>query len=1064
MPTTILLVDDHPVFRKGLRVLLEEEQDIQVVGEAGDGQEAIDQVRKLSPDVVIMDITMPNFNGIDATRHIISEFPDTKIIALSIHSGKRFIEGMLRAGAVGYILKESAPEELLNGVRAVMRDEIYLSSSVTGIVISKFVKVGTGLPASGDYDEWMAEETIPIIRTKLHRPPIPETHVRRPRLLEQLEKGRHRQLTLVSAPAGYGKSFLISCWLESCDIPGAWLSLDENDDDFRTFTAYFIAAVETIFPGACRNTQALLNAPNLPPMATLATSLLNELDRIEQAFIMVFDDYYLIKETVVHNLLANILKHPPQSLHLVIVGRHDPPLPISTLRAQSRMTEIRTQDLRFTIAETVTFFKLALGIQIDPSTAIALEEKTEGWVTGLRLAALSMRHLGNLDPKLLDLHVDTQYVMEYLFTEVFSHQPREISQYLLGTAILDRFCGPLCEAVCTPGAKSFTCEIGGWEFIAWLKKENIFVIPLDAENRWFRYHYLFQKFLFNKLNRQYSAEEIKALHTQASVWFAENGLIDEAINHALAGNNPGAAAQLIVRHGFNLINDEQWPRLEGWLRKLPGDTVDKDAELLVLMAWSHTVNARYAELWTCLNKAEALFSARTTTEHIQGHLDALRSFQHYLSANGEGALTYARRACGKIPRKHRWARAFAFINWAGAHQMLGDREKALAILEEAIRNSDPGAGISQGYFKASPCFIYWLEADLLSMLQTAARSLKIAEDYKVHQALAHGLYFMGIARYHRNELHAAEETLAVILNDRYSQHAWNFAHSAFALALIYQAQGRTDEANQVGASVVSHALDTNNTVMLQVARAFQAELALRQGRLAEASLGAEQFVAKPFVPMYRFYVPQLTLVRVLLAQNTTDSREQAAGLLKQLYDFVTFTHNIRFQIDVLSLQALLHDAQGEGTVAIEKLAQALALAEPGGFIRPFVDLGPQMADLLKQLIKQNVAVGYIGRIMAAFKEDEHRAMPVATDHESQSPRLPIPLSPSSQPLVEPLTNRELEILDLVTQRLSAKEIAAKLFISTGTVKKHLSNIYGKLNVSNRRQAGEKAVALGILTR
>jgi LuxR family maltose regulon positive regulatory protein len=649
--------------------------------------------------------------------------------------------------------------------------------------------------------------------------------------------------------------------------------------------------------------------------------------------------------------------------------------------------------------------------------------------------------------------------MEYIFTEVFSQQPPEISQYLVNTAILDRFCSPLCEAVCVHGVEPFTREIGGWEYISWLIKENMFLIPLDAQNRWFRFHHLFQKLLLNQLKRHLSPEDINALHAQASAWFAENGLMEEALKHALAGNNPVTAARLIAQHGFNLLNDEEWPRLERWLRMLPGDMIGQDPELLLLVSWLHVIYARYAELGSCLDKAEALFSARTTAEHIQGHLDALRGFEQFLAANGERTLTWTRRACENIPRKHRWARVFAFIIQAGAHQMLGDREKALSTIKEAMRDPDLGGGISQGYFQANPCFIYWMEADLTAMLQTAARSLRVAEECRVHQAIAHGLHFIGIAHYHRNELQAAEAKLVVVVKDRYSQHAWNFAHSAFALALIYQARGRTDEANQVGESVVSYALDTNNPVVLRVARAFQAELALRQGRLAEASHWASQFVAKPFVTMYRFYVPQLTLVRVLLAQDTMESREQAADLLKQLYDFVVSTHNTRFRIEMLALQAILHSSQRDEPAALKTLGEALTLAEPGGFIRLFADLGPPMADLLKRLVSQNVAVRYIGRILAAFSSDERGAAVDESDHTVAHPS-----DLSIQPLVEPLTNRELQILELLAQRLRNKEIAAKLFISAETVKKHLNTIYRKLNVTRRLQAVEKAHTLGILMR
>ena len=455
----------------------------------------------------------------------------------------------------------------------------------------------------------------PLITTKLHRPTLDRIHVHRPHLLERLDQRRNRPLTLVSAPAGYGKSFLISCWLESYDTPSAWISLDESDSNLRLFTSYFTKAVETAFPKTFPRTQALINAIDLPPVEVLVTSLMNELDRIKRPFILVLDDYYLIKEIDIHNLIAHLLKHPPTILHLVIVGRRDPPLPISTLRAQSKMTEIRAQDLRFSVAETETLINQLLGIQIDTSVATALAKKTEGWVTGLRLAALSMRQQSDIDPKLLEPHVDAQYVMEYLFSEVFSKQPPEISRYLLGTAVLNRFCGPLCEAVCAPGAKSFTCEIGGWEFIDWLKKENIFLIPLDPEKQWYRYHHLFQKLLLKQLNRLYSAKDINTLHAQASDWFAENGLIEEALQHALAAGKVEKAASLIARDGHQKMNNEQWPRLERCLQMLPREHVERDAALLVLEIWLQHVRQNFSGMLSRVKMIEA-FNATAPPRHM----------------------------------------------------------------------------------------------------------------------------------------------------------------------------------------------------------------------------------------------------------------------------------------------------------------------------------------------------------------------------------------------------------------------------------------------------------------
>jgi LuxR family maltose regulon positive regulatory protein len=924
--------------------------------------------------------------------------------------------------------------------------------------------------------------TKTLIRTKLNRPPVGQDFIYRPHLLERLEERRQRPLTLVSAPAGYGKTTLVSGWLEACDCPYGWVSLDKNDNDLRLFLSYVLAAVQTIFSDVGRKTLTMVNALTLPSVSLLADSLINELELIEQPFMLALDDFHLIKDVSVRDLVTQLLHYPPQAMHLVLIGRRDPPLPISTLRAKSLMTEIRTQDLRFNELETGTFLTRALGTQVDSATVAALEEKTEGWVTGLRLAALSMSCRDTLDPKLLEPQVDAQYVMEYLFTEVFSVQPPEINQYLLGTAILDRFCGPLCEEVCIPGVDPLTCEFGGWNFIAWLKRENAFLIPLDPENHWFRYHHLFQKFLVNQLKRHCSTEQINTLHAQASAWFVENGLIEEGLRHSLAAGDIPEAIHIVARHGHNLMNDQQWPRLERWLEMLPRERVEQNPELLLMEAWIYHIRHHLPEMAACIDKVEILIStslpgAAAGADHIRGHYDALRGFQSLIAADGERALIQTLRACENIPRKHERALAFAHLFLAGAYQMAGDLGTGLSSLHKAAGDNVLLGDAYYAHYLVNPCYLYWMAADLTAMRQSADRSLKIDKDHHLLETFVHGLYFQGIAHYHRNELQIAEEKLVAAVKDSYAYHGINFAHSSFALALTYLARGLPGKAGEVSESVVSYALDTNNSIILEIARAFQAELALRQGRLAEASNWAGQFVAKPFLLAYRFYEPQLTLVKILLAQDTSLSREQAADLIKELYDFFVFTHNTCFQIDVLALQALLHDTLGDGPIALESLTKALDLAEPGGFICLFVDLGPQMADLLKQLIQQNIAVNYAGQILSAFSEDARSLSPSLSLPVSPSPRHPIPPSPNStfhtspfpdlstsQPLVQPLTNRESEILDLLGQRLQNKEIAARLSVSPETVKKHLNNIYGKLNVSGRRQAVEKAEILGILTR
>jgi LuxR family transcriptional regulator, maltose regulon positive regulatory protein len=884
--------------------------------------------------------------------------------------------------------------------------------------------------------------------------------------LDRLNRGRHRPLTLISTPAGYGKTTLVSCWLESCDSPAGWVSLDKNDNDLRLFMHYFIAAIRGLFAGACRHTLNLLNVPDQPPMETLASSLLNELDRIEQPYIIVLDDYHLITETSVHHLLAEILKHPPRSLHLVIVARRDPPLPISRLRAQGLVTEIRTQDLRFNAFETATFLTQSLGTQVDSATAAALEKKTEGWVTGLRLVALSMRHRGSLDPRLLEPQVDAHYVMEYLFTEVFSQQPPENIHYLLRTAILDRFCAPLAEAMCRPEVEPLTCKLGGSEFIAWLQKEDMFLIPLDAENRWFRFHHLYKKLLFNQLKLRYSSEDINTLHAQASAWFAEEGLIEEALEHALAAGDPLRARQLVAQHGHGLMNDQQWPRLKRWIGMLPQDQVEQDPELLLFGAWfDHlqtagfdvSASSRYLEkIELLLESVPAPTSPRAS--HLRGHLDALLSFRYYMAADGKNALKYSRSACENIPIHHTRARVPAEIFRAGAYHMLGEMGTGLSIyLDEMQKATDPGSALYAIYL-VHLCFIYWMDGDLNAVRQAAETSLRIAMDFKNYETAAFAHYFLGIVGYHQNQLEIAEENLTRVVEDYYLFLPLAFAHGAICLARTYQAQGQPDKAREIIGIMMAFARDINNQGMLLNAQALHAELALMQGRLAEANHWARRFHAKPFLPPFMFYMPQLTLVKVLLAQDTTDSRRQAADLLDELHDFLASIHNHRFLLEVLALQALLHDARGEESVALEKAIQALVLAEPGGIIRVFVDLGPRMADLLKRLANQNVAVRYIGRILAALSSDERRTAIDSPDHPVAHPSYM-----SLNSLIEPLTNRELEILGLLAQRLRNKEIAAKLFISAETTKKHLNNTFRKLNVTNRQQAVDKARALGILS-
>ena len=444
----------------------------------------------------------------------------------------------------------------------------------------------------------------PIIRTKLHRPPVARDHLHRDHLLGKLNQHSRRPLTLVSAPAGYGKSTLMCCWLETCDAPGAWVSLDENDNDLRLFLSYFIAAIQNIFPTACSETLSLLRVDQLPPVSRLAGSLINELDLIEKRFILVLDDYHLIQDKNIHKTVAKLLEHPAACMHLVLIGRRDPPLPLTALRARGQMIEVRTRDLRFSLEEILVLLQQMTGMSVDRSVAAILEEKTEGWVTGLRLAALSLRDTKDFKRSLSGLPIENRYVMDYVTTEILAHHPPAVQECMLKASLLGRFCASLCEAVCYPDRDADGGDLNSRDFIKLLEKANLFVIPLDDEGEWYRYHHLFQTLLKRRLKKQFNSEEIFKLHQRASAWFAEYGYIEEALAHAHKSGDREIAAQLVKEHRCDMMNREQWYRLNRWLQRFPPDFIEEHPDLLVAKAWGCQRQARYAELFDVLDKID----------------------------------------------------------------------------------------------------------------------------------------------------------------------------------------------------------------------------------------------------------------------------------------------------------------------------------------------------------------------------------------------------------------------------------------------------------------------------
>lgn len=906
--------------------------------------------------------------------------------------------------------------------------------------------------------------SIHLLRTKLHRPPVARDHLHRQYLLDRLDARRHRPLTLVSAPAGYGKSTLVSCWLESCDCPKAWVSLDANDSDLRSFMAYFVEAIESIFPGSVINTRTMLRGTELPPVAMLAGSLINELYKIDKDFIIALDDYHTIHEKSVHDLITVLLNHPPRAMHLVLATRRDPPFALTDLRARGQMTEIRMQELRFSLSDTIAFLEKVMGMEVDRHTAAIIEEKTEGWVAGLRLAVLSIRQRTDLNRILDSLPDNNRSVMDYIISEVISKQPPDIKDYLLSTAILDRFCAPLCEALCISQDESASCSLSGQTFIDQLERNNMFVIPLDDRRRWYRFHHLFRQLLKREMTRQFKPETINDLNNRAGNWLAQNNLLDEALQHLLTAGNIPAARQLVVAHRYDLTRHEQWHRLERWINALPKAAVGNDPELLTVKAWLYENRERLPELLHVLSSVDRLLVEDPTgapkNSAMVGELDALKSAHFYLSGNVRRAKHHADRAITQIPRHHSSELAYALLIWAFTHQMTGETIKARKEIYDALATSETAGDTYAARMLLALCWIDWLEGDLTSVRQHAGLILKIGHTHDLLESMAFGDYLLGIVSYYLAETENARSCLRAAVKNGYLVDPNTYIHGNCALALSYQAECQPEKASQISQAMIEHALQSQNTTMLHTAKAFTAELALRQGHMAEAVQWAREQAPDAPRQALRFFVPQLTLARILIAQDTTITRQKADDLLERLHVFYGSIHNKHLLIEVLSLKAMLHDSEGDRSAALADLENALILAHPSRRIHPFLDLGPKMAALLELFGHRKRFESYIGEILAAF--DRFEAQTLQNIPSPQTSHLQTPSLEAAPNLDKPLTNRELEILSSLSKRLSNKEIAEELFISPETVKRHTINIYKKLASHSRQEAVTTARSLGIL--
>ncbi|HEY7064665.1 MAG TPA: LuxR C-terminal-related transcriptional regulator [Chloroflexota bacterium] len=862
-----------------------------------------------------------------------------------------------------------------------------------------------------------------------------------------------RPLTLISAPAGAGKTTLLSTWLAAQSRPAAWLGLDSYDTDFSVFVRYFVTAVQTVHASFGTATLALFHLPQPSPVDYLAATLLDELAGLPDACIIALDDYHVIQDPAIHTLVSQLVSGLPPTVHLVIATRADPPLPLARWRTHGQLAELRADDLHFDSVEVQTFLEHILGAVPPVGIAEAFMERTEGWIAGVQLASLTLKTSPDPLTWTAAFRTGTQrHVREFLLDDVLAQQPAHVQEFLLRTSVLDRFCGSLCDALWDEPLQAPSAQV----LLDRIERENLFVVGLDHEQAWYRYHHLFQEALLHRLRARSDGPAVADLRRRASRWLESAGLIDEALQQALAASDPVAAARIVEAHSTTVMNLEDWPRLQRWLNLLPPDLVPTRPALLVVQALVQRIRGQYAALEASLRSVEASLDNGATHDDtarsvVRGYIDVLWSDYYFHTGDATHSLAHARRGLEGVPDNHYFVRGLAALYAGITRYQLGDGAAAVAELRTEWAKGTPASAVYTGRVLIGLMSNYEAAGDLPHLEQVAHALLRLSSDHALPVSAPWADFALGLAAYQRNDLDAAEQHFAAVIEAQHDAHFLATRDALLGLSLTYQAQGRTALARSIAQRASQHCLDSGNESQLAATRALEAWLACLRGDVAAASQWLRSWQEEePPVLWLCLVVPRLIRARVLVAQNTPQSLQLAARELTALGEACEEQFDVTRLIQTLALQAVVYHAQDRTDEALAGLSRAVQLAEPGGFVRPFLEAGAPMADLLGRLVAQGPISAHARRLLEAFSG--------AAGEPAPAPASP----PHPEQIVESLTWREAEVLGLLAARLSNKEIAQRLSISTETVKQHATNIYQKLQVSGRREAVLRAGSLGLL--
>lgn len=891
----------------------------------------------------------------------------------------------------------------------------------------------------------------PLLVTKLNAPPLRPNHVSRPQLSIRLSaeflhaSSFQRKLTLVCAPAGYGKTSLVTEWLHGLDTRVAWLSLDEHDNDPVRFVLYLIAALQQVAPDVGTTSQSLLQSPRPPPSDVILTSVLNDIAALAYPIILVLDDYHLLQSPAVHQHLSFLVDNQPPQLHQVILTREDPPLPIHRFRASGQLLEIRQDDLRFTVEEAGFFLHELMAIDISSREVAALVRRTEGWVAGLHLAALSMRAHPDLREFVRSFTGSNRFILDYLFEEVFQRQSPEIQHFLLNTSVLTRFCASLCDAVLGDKGKRTAGAITAHQplsppphplssqsILEYLERSNLFIIPLDHERTWYRYHHLFAELLQHQLRLLGEPSE-DSLHQRASQWYQTHGFIADAIHHAVAASDWDRAVGLILETSTDSLKRGEFITLGNWCARLPSQTIRANPLLSLSFAWALMLASRFEQAGVILQRLEQSVGGQPA---LMGEVATAQAFMAQSLGEMRQMVEFSHKALDLLPEDSLNSRGLVALNLGIAYWHVGHLGAAQQALEQALQ-ANHQSGNTYGEMMAH-LFLARLSA-VRGQLHQAAKEFE-AIAYRADEITVFPLVYLDLCTLHYewDQLQAAARYLEKGMESSRRSGNLEFQIAAWLLqARLCFAQG--DPSGAIHALEQATHIEQTSLIPLRTHSRqadLQLQVALWRGDL-EAALRLELHLVPDADshPFYRFL--GLTAARLLIARGR---RAEAADYLAQAAQTALDNDWGYGLIAARVLQALAVEG---GESAMGFLGEALRLGAPQGFTRTFAEAGEDLVPLLQEAARCGLEPEHVGRILAIFQS---------------GPSTP-PVSPE---LVEPLSEREIEVLCLVAAGLSNRQIAAKLILSLGTVKSHIHNIYGKLDVRNRAQAVDRARDLNLL--